>query len=192
MTRAESVKQQSADLIEALEAARAQIAERLAEDVSIPPLADTSAAEAAADPAESTPAPRLAPVEPAEDEEASEEAPAEESEPEAAEEAAPDGVHARAGSRRARRFQAPTSRPPARRRPERACSPRRWRWPAAAATRSRAALRTSSGSPIPTRCSTASSARAPRPLRLRLLETSLGRSVARSLTATSGRRAKTM
>lgn len=44
MARAESVKEQSADLIEALEAARAQIAARLSEDVSMPPLADTEAA----------------------------------------------------------------------------------------------------------------------------------------------------
>ena len=50
MTRAESVKEQSADLIEALESARAQIAAKLSEDVSIPPLEDTPAAEAAAAP----------------------------------------------------------------------------------------------------------------------------------------------
>ena len=65
MTRAESVKQQSADLIEALEAARAQIAARLSEDVTIPPLADTPAAQEAAEPGQDA-APRLAPVAPVE------------------------------------------------------------------------------------------------------------------------------
>ena len=59
MTRAESVKRQSADLIEALEAARAQIAERLAVDVEIPSI-DESAPPVSAPPTQ--PESHLAPV----------------------------------------------------------------------------------------------------------------------------------
>ena len=67
MTRAESVKQQSADLIEALEGARAQIAARLSEDVSIPPISESPAAQGAAgsEGADAAPA-SVAPAEPAE------------------------------------------------------------------------------------------------------------------------------
>src|SRR5688572_1773216 len=91
MTRAESVKQQSADLIEALEAARAQIATRLSEDVQIPPLADTQAAQEAAEPGEGD-APGLTSVAPAEEEETSDEssAPEEAERDDADDEAEPD------------------------------------------------------------------------------------------------------
>ena len=91
MTRAESVKQQSADLIEALEAARAQIAARLSEDVSLPPLEDTpDAGGSEASAANLASISAAAETESAAASEPAADAPAAEREPEAAEEPAPE------------------------------------------------------------------------------------------------------